>query len=78
MMTLKEIRDALQDRIPGKVADACGVHYNTVRRIRDDPNANPTHAVVVALSEYLERGRVVRDEAKQEVLRHRRTAPDGE
>lgn len=60
MMTLKEIRDALQDRIPGKVADACGVHYNTVRRIRDDPNANPTHAVVVALSEYLERGRVVR------------------
>jgi len=53
-MTLKQIREGLQDRSPGKVARATGVHYNTVRAVRDDPNANPTYRVVASLSEYLQ------------------------
>ena len=58
MMTLEQIRDALSDRMPIKVAEATGVHYNTIRQVRDNPNANPTHKVLLALSNYLESRRV--------------------
>jgi hypothetical protein len=58
MMTLEQIRDALSDRMPVKVAEATGVHYNTIRKVRDDPNANPTHKVLQALSNYLESRKV--------------------
>lgn len=37
-----------------RVAEATGLHYNTIREIRDNPDANPTHRVLAALSEYLE------------------------
>jgi len=58
MMTLEQIRDALSDRMPVKVAEATGVHYNTIRQVRDNPNANPTHKVMLALSNYLESRKV--------------------
>ena len=58
MMTLEQIRDALSDRMPSKVAEATGVHYNTIRQMRDNPNANPTHKVMLALSNYLESRKV--------------------
>lgn len=54
MMTLEQIRKALSDRMPIKVADATGLHYNTIREVRDNPDANPTYKVLVALSNYLE------------------------
>lgn len=54
MLTLDEIRKALQDRRPGVVAQATGLHYNTVRDVRDNLEANPTYKVLVALSDYLE------------------------
>lgn len=54
MMTLERIRQALADRMPSKVAEATGLHYNTIREVRDNPNANPTYKVLVALSDYLE------------------------
>ena len=54
MMTLEQIRHALSDRMPIKVAEATGVHYNTIRQVRDNPNANPTHKVLQALSNYWE------------------------
>lgn len=54
MMTLEEIRRLLADRRPSKVAKATGLHYNTVREVRDNPNANPTLRVLLALSNYLE------------------------
>jgi hypothetical protein len=44
--------------MPVKVAEATGVHYNTIRKVRDDPNANPTHKVLQALSNYLESRKV--------------------
>ena len=53
MMTLEQIRSALSDRMPGKVAEATGLHYNTIREVRDNPNANPSYRVVAALSDYL-------------------------
>jgi hypothetical protein len=44
--------------MPIKVAEATGVHYNTIRQVRDNPNANPTHKVLLALSNYLESRKV--------------------
>ena len=54
MLSLDQIREALQDRIPSKVVEATGLHYNTVRDIRDNPHANPTYRVMMALSNYFE------------------------
>ena len=53
MMTLNQIRAALADRRADKVASATGLHYNTVRDIRDNENANPTWRVLKALNDYL-------------------------
>jgi hypothetical protein len=53
MMTLEQIRAALRDRRPGAVAAATGLHYNTVRDVRDNADANPTYKVLAALDAYL-------------------------
>lgn len=53
MLTLDQIRAALRDRRLAKVAEATGLHYNTIREIRDNSNANPTYKVIKALSDYL-------------------------
>ena len=60
MMTLKEIREALRDRIPKRVAEATGLHYNTIRAIRDDTGSNPTYNVMQNLGDYLESRKVTR------------------
>lgn len=54
MLELNKIIELLQDRKLSKVAENTGIHYNTLRAIRDQKNINPTYKVVVALSEYLE------------------------
>lgn len=36
------------------VAQSTGLHVNTVMRIRDGMNTNPTYEVVAALSKYLQ------------------------
>lgn len=54
MMTLEQIRQGLQDRRVSLVAKATGLHYNTVRDMRDNDEANPTYKVLKALSDYLE------------------------
>lgn len=54
MMTLERIRAALQDRRMDRVAEATGLHYNTIREVRDNPSANPTWRVFKALNDYLE------------------------
>ena len=55
MMTLDEIRRALLDRRLQVVAQATGIHYNTLKTIRDTEDANPTYRVVQSLSEYIKR-----------------------
>ena len=54
MLYLEQIKALLADRRLSLVADATGLHYNTVRAIRDDPDANPTYKAVKALSDYLQ------------------------
>lgn len=54
MMTLQDIRNALQDRRLLMVAEATGLHYNTIKQVRDNVQSNPTHKVLSALSDYLE------------------------
>lgn len=54
MMTLEQIRDALLDRRIDMVAEATGLHYNTVRDVRSNTNANPSYRVIKALSDYFE------------------------
>lgn len=54
MLTLEQIRQELTDRRPGMVAEATGLHINTVRDIRDNIEANPTYRVIEALSNYFE------------------------
>jgi len=61
MLTLEKIKSELADRQPGKVAKATGLHYNTIRKVRDNPDANPSYRVIVALSEYLENGAVAKN-----------------
>jgi len=60
MMSLEEVREALKDRMPRKVAEATGLHYNTIRQIRDDLGANPTYNVMQKLSDYLQSRKVIR------------------
>jgi len=52
MLTLDEIRDKLQDRRLGMIVKATGVHYNTLRDIRDNLDANPTYKVIKLLNDY--------------------------
>ena len=40
--------------MPSKVAKATGLHYNTIRDVRSNPHANPSHSTLKALSDYLE------------------------
>jgi len=54
MLTLEQVRDGLQDRSIAKVAESTGLHYNTVRGVRDNQDANPSYRVVAALSQYLQ------------------------
>jgi hypothetical protein len=53
MMTLERISEGLKDRRLTIVSEATGVHWNTIRTIRDNPKANPTYQVMVKLSDYL-------------------------
>jgi len=54
MMTLEQIAEKLQDRRLDIVAQATGIHPNTLRAIRQGRQTNPTYSVLKALSDYLE------------------------
>lgn len=53
MLTLEQIRNKLQDRRLGLIVKATGIHYNTLREVRDNADANPTYKVVKLLNDYL-------------------------
>jgi ribosomal protein L10 len=52
MLTLDQIRDKLQDRRLGLIVKATGLHYNTLREVRDNLEANPTYKVIKLLNDY--------------------------
>ena len=54
MMTLEQIVASLQDRRLDIVAQATGVHPNTLRAIRQGKQTNPTYSVLKAINDYLE------------------------
>lgn len=54
MMTVEEIRESLKDRRIGMVAQVTGLHYNTIKDIRDGVSVDPKHTTVRLLSGYLE------------------------
>ncbi len=54
MMKLEDIRGLLQDRRISIVAEATGIHFNTIREIRDNKDANPTYRVMTKLADYLD------------------------
>ena len=54
MMKLEDIRSLLQDRRVVVVAEATGIHFNTIREIRDNKDANPTYRVITKLADYLD------------------------
>lgn len=53
MLSLNQIREALTDRRLAVVAEATGLHVNTLLKLRM-PNSNPTHRVMKLVSDYLE------------------------
>jgi len=52
-MTLEQLARKLADKKLKIVAKRTGLHYNTLRGIKNDPDANPTLNVMKALSAYL-------------------------
>jgi len=54
MLTIEQIRLALRDRRLSVVSTATGLHYNTIKALRDNEGANPSYKVLKALSDYLE------------------------
>ena len=54
MMTLEQVREALQDRRLPRVADAVGLAYDTVWRVANDRTTSVSYDVVKRLSDYLE------------------------
>lgn len=52
MMSLEEIREAMQDRRLRVIATKTGISYPTLLTIRDDARANPRHDILKKLSDY--------------------------
>lgn len=52
MLSLPEIRERLRDRRVRRVAEAIGVHHQTIYNVMD-PSSNPQHSTLKALSDYL-------------------------
>ena len=53
MMTLEQVRHALQDRTLTKVAAATGLAYNTVLRVANGMDKSVSYDVVRRLSDYI-------------------------
>lgn len=64
MMTLEQIRAALKDRRLMVVADACNLHYNTLRAIRDGEMSNPTYTTVSRIEAYLSQSNTKQQQAE--------------
>jgi hypothetical protein len=52
LMTLEQLSRHLAGKQLKLVAKKTGLHYNTLRKIRDDPSANPTLNVMATLTDH--------------------------
>ncbi len=57
-MTIDQLREALQDRRLGVIAERTGVSENTIRTIRDGKNTNPSRLTMRVLTDYFKQERV--------------------
>ena len=55
MMTMESIRKQLEEHRPEDVASGTGLSYATILRYRDGKVKEPTHDVMIRLSEWLEK-----------------------
>ena len=55
MLTIDEIKKQLADRRLTVVAERTGLHYNTLKLIRDG-KGNPTYSTLKIISDYLQGG----------------------
>ena len=53
MLTLEEIKTALQDRNLRAVSENTGVYYQVVVELANGKNTNPSYKTLKALSDYL-------------------------
>lgn len=60
MMNLRQVQEALKDRRLTVVAEATGLHYDTVWRVASGRVTAPSYDVVERLSHYLEEKEAVR------------------
>lgn len=54
MMTVEQVKEALADRRIPLVSEATGLHYNTIKNIRDGITTDPGSSTLKKLSDYLE------------------------
>lgn len=54
MMTLEQVRQALQDRNLAKVASSTSLHYETVRRVYKGDFKQISYNTIKELSDYLQ------------------------
>jgi hypothetical protein len=54
LRTLDEIKNLLTDRRIDLIVQATGLHRNTITRIRDGRQANPTYYVMARLDAYFD------------------------
>ena len=59
-MTVEQLREALQDRRLGVIAERTGVSENTIRTIRDGKNTSPSRLTLRVLTDYFKQERVYR------------------
>jgi hypothetical protein len=52
LMTPLQLSQQLTGKQLKEIAEKTGLHYNTLRKIRDDPSANPTFNVMTTLTEF--------------------------
>ena len=69
MLTVEEIRAALQDRRLYRVAAATGLHYNTLRDIRDGTAVDIKLSTAAVLTWYFNGGALVSAEAASDNAR---------
>ena len=54
MLTPAQIQERLKDRIAKVVAEATGLHINTVILFKNGKSSNPSYEVIEKLSNYFE------------------------
>lgn len=53
LLNLEQIRHGLKHKRLHNVAKVAGLTYPTLKKLVDDPNANPTYNTLVAISDYI-------------------------